>query len=93
MEDEPYRLEEHTISKSAEERRIILQAIKSNFLFEHTTDKQKKVRVFALFSNSCSLLLLEKSKVPGSTLFSNNLLISVNENGWQTLGFILISSN
>ncbi|CAN0495965.1 unnamed protein product, partial [Ectocarpus sp. 8 AP-2014] len=36
------------VPKSAEERACILQAIKTNFLFEHTTDKQNKVLVDAM---------------------------------------------
>ena len=43
LEDEPYRLEERAVPKSAEERRVILQGLNGNFLFDHTTDKQKKV--------------------------------------------------
>lgn len=31
------------VPKSDEERLNILQAIKTNFLFDHTTDKQKEV--------------------------------------------------
>ncbi|CAM9419992.1 unnamed protein product [Ascophyllum nodosum] len=45
LEDEPYRLEERAVPKSAEERRVILQGLNGNFLFDHTTDKQKKVLV------------------------------------------------
>lgn len=42
--EESYRVEDHVVPKSEEERACILQAIKTNFLFEHTTDKQNKVR-------------------------------------------------
>lgn len=42
--EESYRVEDHVVPKSPEERACILQAIKTNFLFEHTTDKQNKVR-------------------------------------------------
>ncbi|CAN0363683.1 unnamed protein product, partial [Ectocarpus sp. 12 AP-2014] len=38
--EESYTTEDHVVPKSAEERACILQAIKTNFLFEHTTDKQ-----------------------------------------------------
>lgn len=31
------------VPKSEQERRSILQAIKTNFLFEHTSDKQRQV--------------------------------------------------
>lgn len=41
--EESYRVEDHVVPKSEEERACILQAIKTNFLFEHTTDKQNKV--------------------------------------------------
>ncbi|CAM9229051.1 unnamed protein product, partial [Hapterophycus canaliculatus] len=43
--EESYRVEDHVVPKSAEERACILQAIKTNFLFEHTTEKQNKVLV------------------------------------------------
>lgn len=43
-EESSYRIEDHVVPKSEEERACILQAIKTNFLFEHTTDKQNKVR-------------------------------------------------
>lgn len=51
--EESYRVEDHVVPKSEEERACILQAIKTNFLFEHTTEKQNKVRdrsVFVLFA-------------------------------------------
>lgn len=44
--EESYTMEDHVVPKSAEERACILQAIKTNFLFEHTTDKQNKVSFF-----------------------------------------------
>ncbi|CAM9116929.1 unnamed protein product [Ectocarpus sp. 12 AP-2014] len=46
--EESYTTEDHVVPKSAEERACILQAIKTNFLFEHTTDKQNKVLVDAM---------------------------------------------
>lgn len=46
--EESYRVEDHIVPKSEEERACILQAIKTNFLFEHTTDKQNKVRTAVL---------------------------------------------
>lgn len=36
-------MEDRVVPKSDEERLNILQAIKTNFLFDHTTDKQKEV--------------------------------------------------
>lgn len=44
-DDAPYRVEDHVVPKSDEERRSILRAIKSNFLFDHTTEKQRQVLV------------------------------------------------
>lgn len=43
-EEQPYSLEDNLVLKSEEERISILRAIKSNFLFEHTTDDQKQVK-------------------------------------------------
>lgn len=42
-QEESYSIEDHVVPKSEEERASILQAIKTNFLFEHTTEKQNKV--------------------------------------------------
>ncbi|CAM9579284.1 unnamed protein product [Pylaiella littoralis] len=44
-QEESYSIEDHVVPKSEEERASILQAIKTNFLFEHTTEKQNKVLV------------------------------------------------
>lgn len=41
--EESYSVEDNVVPKSEEERASILQAIKTNFLFEHTTEKQNKV--------------------------------------------------
>ena len=43
VDEEQSPVEDHVVPKSDEERRCILQAIKTNFLFDHTTDKQKEV--------------------------------------------------
>lgn len=51
--EESYSIEDHVVPKSAEERACILQAIKTNFLFEHTTDTQNKVRESFSFFVSC----------------------------------------
>lgn len=40
---EEYSVQDHVVPKSKEERACILHAIKTNFLFEHTTDKQNQV--------------------------------------------------
>lgn len=42
-EEESYNAEDHVVPKSDEERRSIIQAIKSNFLFDRTSEKQRKV--------------------------------------------------
>lgn len=48
VDEEPYPVEDQVVPKSDEERLCILQAIKTNFLFDHTTDRQKEVH-----SNIC----------------------------------------
>ncbi|CAM9525876.1 unnamed protein product [Discosporangium mesarthrocarpum] len=47
-DEEHYRVEDHYVPKSEEEKQSILSAIECNFLFEHITDQQRQVLVDAM---------------------------------------------
>lgn len=67
--EDTYRVEDHVVPKSDEERRSILQAIKSNFLFDHTTDQQRQVcrrnssATCVFFTQALTAVLVHNGKI------------------------------